>query len=156
MVSCLASTKISKYPHSVVKIISELGADCVYVSYNKIPKQTKKLLAEEGLDGGKVGYINCVKVDDEDTTVDPEALTTLTVTIEDALEGLGGDAFILIDSLPAFTAYHKINTIMKFVGALNAEMEERDTDIIWLTLDDESERELNEKVGPLCDKVTEI
>ena len=42
--SVLINTKIDDYSHAIIDLIQKIDGKCVYVSFNKIPKYTKKLL----------------------------------------------------------------------------------------------------------------
>lgn len=147
---------IDNYPQTIMNIIKELDKSCIYLSFNKVPKYTKKLLAEHGIEVKKIKFINCIKASGEDITVDPEDLTKMSIVLEDMMKKTKEDFFVLVDPISAFPVYHEMNKILRFVSFINSKAACHNSGIIWVSIDDENENALNNKVGQLCDKVMKI
>lgn len=154
--SLIVMTNVEQYSHTVVNIIKKLDMNCIYLSFNKIPKYTKKLLIDHDVDIGKIKFISCIKVPGRDITVDPENLTELSVTLEKLMKRMKDKFFVLVDTISAFSSYHSINLIQRFVSSINPKVGKYGSGIVWVAIDDESEKELNDKISPLCDKVIRL
>ena len=152
--SLLVMTDIGGYAHAITRVIEELGVDCIYLSFNKTPRYIKKLLAEYKIDLRRIKFVNCVKFSKEgDINANPEALTEISLALEEMMQKMKGKFFILVDTISAFSLYHSANSILRFVGLVNSKLEKYNGGIIWMAVDDENEEGLNEKIGPLCDKI---
>lgn len=154
--SLLVMTNIEQYSHTVINIIKKLNMNCIYLSFNKIPKYTKKLLIDYNVDIGKIKFISCVKVPGGDTIVDPENLTELSVTLEKSMKGMKDKFFVVVDTISAFSVYHSTNLIQRFVSSMNPKIGRHGAGVVWIAISDESEKELNDKISPLCDKVIHL
>ena len=151
--SLFITTNIDNYPFTIINIIKGLDMNCIYLSFNKMPGYIKKLLIDHRLDTGKIKFISCVKSSGSWAYTNPENLTSLSVKLEESARGMKGKFFVLIDSISAFSAYHSANAILRFVGLVNSKMEKYGSGIVWVAIDDEGEKGLNDKIGPLCDKI---
>jgi hypothetical protein len=149
----LVST-LDRYMIDIVSSLKQLqNRRVLYVSYNKIPKYTKKVLADFGIGLDNTLFISCVEMEThDDINVSPTDLTKLSITISDSMDILGADGVILIDSLFGFSTYHNENTITRFVGIINNKARDKEHKVIWVALNEPGENVLNNKVSQLCDR----
>lgn len=154
--SLFVVTNIEKYSSTILSIIKELQINCIYLSYNKIPKYIKNLLINHKISTDKIRFINCVKLPTEGITIPPEHLTKLSITLEELVKETKGRFFVLVDTISAFSVYHDTATTLKFLSAVNSKFGMRSGGVVWIAIDGESEKDLISKASPLCDKVTRI
>jgi rubrerythrin len=143
--------------HIIKNILSKTAEKkIIYVSYNKIPKYTKKLFKEDNINLNKIFFINCVGTHEgEDINLRPEEITTLAITIENLCEKIKNPV-IIVDTVSAFSVYNPVNTITRFVSSINDKARERNYYILWVAIDDEDEKNLNGKLKEFCDAVLKV
>ena len=145
---------LEEYMHKIIGHIKEIISEkkIVYISYNKIPKYTKKVLKEHGINLSDILFINCSGSKSEEINIEPSNLTQLSIVITEAVDKLK-NPFIIVDTLSAFSIYNSNNMIEKFVSSLNDKARQGDYQILWVSIDDEDEKTLNSKISQLVDKV---
>lgn len=151
----LLLSRVENYMHEIVSILKELIKEnkVVYISYNKIPKYTKKILAAHGINPEDMLFINCVAIESKgDINVKPDDLTGISIEITQARKKFK-DIVVLVDTLSGFSTYHNVKTISQFVASVNDKARNEDYRILWVAIDDPSESELNSKIAQICDEV---
>jgi len=155
--SLFIKTDISSYARIAVGIVEELNMNCIYLSFNKTPRYTKRLMAEHKIGLRRIKFVNCVKFSKEgDINANPEALTEISLALEELMQKMRGKFFILVDTISSFSVYHSTNAILKFIGLVNSKLEKYNCGAIWVAIDSESEKGLNDKIIPLCDRFIKI
>ena len=145
---------VEGYMNKVMPLISELIEEkkMVYVSYNKLPKYTKKILKNRSIDTNEITFISCVgTTSDADMSVNPEDLTGLSITIKELSKNLNNPVFV-VDAISSFSVYHNINVINKFVSSINDSARTENYNVLWISIDDPEEELLNSKLSQLCDE----
>ncbi|MBS3155027.1 ferritin-like domain-containing protein [Candidatus Woesearchaeota archaeon] len=155
--SIFVVTGIDKYPNTVTNIINDLGIDCIYISFNKLPKYTKALLKDHGINVDKIKFVTCVKSQNKEYTfIDPESLTDLAILLEELVEKVKDKIYIFVDTISSFSIYHSTEIISKFVSSINLKTEEHNIGVVWLAISNESEKGFDIKISQLCDKRIEL
>lgn len=144
---------LEKYPQTIADIISQLQMPCIYLSFNKMANYTKKMLESKKIDISKVKFATCINGSD-DSISEPGNLTGLSIGLERMMK-FDGKFYLFIDSLSAFTTYHSIEDIQKFVSFTNSKMQGKNAGVIWMIIKDENES-IASKIGQLCDKTIKI
>ncbi len=149
---------ISKIGEYMKRIISALKAvqderKIIYVSYNKLPKYTKKLFEQYNIDLHKIQFINCVESlnNDNDIYIHPGELTKLAITLTKLIKELK-NPIVIVDTISGFTTYNTRDTIIQFVASLNDLARNKEYIILWIAIEEESESSLNSKLSQLCDE----
>jgi len=152
--SVFITVPIDKISSSIIRIIKKFNMHCLYISFNKIPRYIKKELAYNGVNIKNIQFITCVKIKkNKDIVIDPEALTEISIVLSQCLEKMPHNCFILVDTISAFQTYHSIDTILRFVSSINTKVAEKGSGVIWVSIKSETDKTLNNKIAPLCDKV---
>jgi len=150
----LLLSNLDDYRHKLTLIIKELikGKKIVYVSYNKIPKYTKKILEGQGINVENISFINCVNTQGNgDITIPPEDLAQISMMIpETAVKD--ENTTVIVNTISSFSAHHSRNTITNFVASMNDEARNQNYDILWIAIDELSEKQLNSRLSQLCDE----
>jgi len=155
--SIFVVTGIDKYPNTVTNIINDLGINCIYISFNKLPKYTKALLKDHGINVDKIKFVTCVKSQNKEYTfIDPESLTDLAILLEELVEKVKDKIYIFVDTISSFSIYHSTEIISKFVSSINLKTEEHNIGVVWLAISNESEKGFDIKISQLCDKRIEL
>ena len=155
--SLLVITSIDKYPSAIINLLMELKINCIYLSFNKLPRYMKNLLVDHNVDIKKIKFINCLNSNEEqDISINPQSLTNLSITLEKLMKEMKNKFFVLIDSISAFHIYYNQDIILRFISLINSELEESNAGIIWLSILNENGKELNSKISPLCDKTIKL
>jgi hypothetical protein len=151
--SLMVTSDVENYPDTILDIIKDMELQCVYISFNKIPKYIKNLIKKDGLNLKNIKFISCVKSAGDDIIVSPENLTGLSIELEKQISKISGKFFVIFDTLSAFTVYHSKDIIMQFVGSINSKVETHNAGVVWIAINEEGEKEIINKAGPLCDRV---
>jgi hypothetical protein len=146
---------VSAVERYVIDIITMLkraqGRKVVYVSYNKLPSYTKKVLAEHGIKTDDITFIDCVEgTSGGEHNISPQNLPMISLAVTQATEK-APNCLVLVDTLSGFSPYHSINTITRFVAALNDKARTKGHVQLWVIVDDDDEKNTISKVTQLCD-----
>ncbi|RMD45411.1 hypothetical protein D6829_02430 [Candidatus Pacearchaeota archaeon] len=90
----------------------------VYVSLNKTIEGLKAVFDEAGAKYEKIFFIDCVSSDNVDSEVlyvSPQNLDELLLSIEEFLEEIKGEKFLIIDALSTLLIYNSENEVARFV-----------------------------------------
>ncbi|VVB82921.1 Uncharacterised protein [uncultured archaeon] len=150
-------TDLETYMFKIKRILKEnlkeSSKKAVYVSYNKLPKYTKKIFEEYKINSNQIIFINCVGVSfGDDISINPQDLTKLAITINNTVTDMK-NPLVVIDTVSAFSVYHSLDLISKFVSSMNDSARRKNYTILWIALRSESGAELNSKLASFCDKV---
>jgi hypothetical protein len=145
---------LDRYVADIIKALRRVrGRRVVYVSFNKVPKYTKRVLSDHDIDVGAIRFIDCVDSSVPcDVSVPPNDLTRLSIAVSEALEGIGADAVIIFDTLSGLSTFHDVNTISRFVGILNNNARTKGHAILWVAVDSPDEGAVNSRASQLCDR----
>ncbi len=148
----LLVTPVDRYVGDIIGSVKNAGRKLVYVSYNKLPLHTKKVLQDHGIGLGGVFFIDCVEAKaGDDVAVSPTDLTGLSILVSQVVGGLGSP-LVVVDTLSGFSTYHSVNVISRFVASMNDAARGKGYVILWVGIDGPEEEELNTKVSQLCDE----
>jgi rubrerythrin len=155
--SILLLTDLETYMFKIKRILKEnlkeSSKKAVYVSYNKLPKYTKQILEEYKINTKQIIFINCVGVSfGDDISIDPQDLTKLAITINNTVTDLK-NPLVVVDTVSAFSVYHNVDLISKFVSSINDSARRKGYTILWVALKSESGADFNSKLASFCDKV---
>ncbi len=143
-----------KYVHEAINLIISCSHDrkIIYVSYNKIPKYTKSILDQRGLDKDGAVFINCTNSEDtREITIRPELLGDIASSIQEYAEK-AKNPLVVVDTLSGMTIYHDDKSIVQFVGMLNDESRGKGYKILWVWVKGSASDELKSQIMSLCDK----
>ena len=88
---------------------------------------------------------------DEDINIRPEDLTKLSIIINETAKKLK-NVTVVVDTISAFSTYHNDKTICQFVASMNDRARNEGYGIVWVAIDEPTERPLNLKLSQICDK----
>jgi rubrerythrin len=150
-------TDLETYMYKIKRILKENlkepSKKAVYVSYNKLPKYTKKMFDEYKINSNQIIFINCVGVSfGEDISINPQDLTKLAITINNTVVDMK-NPLVVIDTVSAFSVYHNIDLISKFVSSMNDSARRKSYTLLWVALKSEGGADLNSKLASFCDTV---
>lgn len=149
---------IDEYMHKTLLILKDLAKEkkVIYVSYNKLPKYTKKVMSDHGINIKDMLFVNCVSIQgQEDIAVRPENLTSIALTITEAVKKTK-NAAIIVDTISGFTTYHRQDMISQFVASMNDKARSQDYRILWVAIKDESTKALDNRLSQLCDETIKL
>jgi len=148
----------------IVKFFSGFAGG-IYVTLNKPYFSLKKMLAKEGIDLGKLYFIDSItmqvggEVIDEDrcfylSSPDP---VQLQVTIERAMDLINtNNRFIYIDSLSTISLYKSFETLIKFLRHITGKIRLKGFVGTIFTLEKEMDETYYSQITLMCDEVIEV
>ncbi len=158
----LISTDATKYVYKILSIFGKLirNKKIVYVSYNKLPKYTKRILQRHKINLDDASFINCVSErpvvkSEKEINVHLEDLTQLSIAITDSVKD-PKTTVVIVDTISGFSAHHHTDVINQFVASMNDKARDKNYKILWISIDYPSEKELNTKISQLCDETIKI
>ncbi|MBI4448077.1 hypothetical protein HY643_03795, partial [Candidatus Woesearchaeota archaeon] len=154
----LLISKVEDYVQYILFILNNLvnKKRVIYISYNKLPKYLKALLKSHNINASNIFFINCANISsDSDLVIGPEDLTKLSIGVAEAVKNFK-DVVVLVDTVSSFSVYHNTNTICQFVASMNDAARNKGYQIIWVAVDDPSNKPLNSALSQLCDKIVKM
>ncbi len=120
---------------------TKAGIAGVYVCFNKPQKAVKELLEKRGVDTSKVFFIDCItaslgEAENEKNVIhiqSPSDLTSLSIAINEFLEKVPGEKFLLIDALATLLIYNTEALVIKFVKSMVEETSRYGLKTVMLT-----------------------
>jgi len=151
--SFLIKENVSNYVRKIVDVMKNLGNNNVlYISFNKVPKYTKKLFKENQINNKNIMFVNAVGIDDnENIGIQPTELIKLSIIICKAAESTK-DLYVVVDTISLFKMFNNTNSILKFVKFLNGKASELDFKIIWVAIDSTEDDGFNSQIQSFTDK----
>jgi len=78
--------------------------------------------------------------------------TDLKYSIRDAIKKFK-NAVVIIDTIPSLSIYYSINSILLFVNLINIDIKIKNYTVLWVSINNPQEKNLNNAISNLCDKV---
>lgn len=152
--------KLQKNINKTIKGLTAKGIPGVYVCFNRPQRAANASLEKEGIDTGRVFFIDCIatslgnssgKAENTVHVQSPADLTSLRIAIDEFIEKIPGRKFLVVDALATLLIYNSEELVLKFVKSL-MEMARKDIEIFVLTPDTKG-GELINKVSLFFDEV---
>ncbi len=83
-------------------------------------------------------------------------LSNLCIGISRAVNRVGGEKFLFLDSLSTLLIYNDAKTVAKFAHLLTEKMRRWSASGSLLTVDTNAERDVVSQIAPFCDKVVKL
>ncbi len=129
----LITVSAKKYVKASLEIIKYLtkNAEGIFVTLNRPYSSMKRLMEKEGIDYGKIIFIDCITRQIGGEEIDGERCfylnspdpTQMQVAIEQAMNLITSEnRFIYIDSLSTISLYKSFETLLKFIRYLTGKI----------------------------------
>jgi len=136
--SILIITPLERLQENTLGVMKALGSrkvPGVYVSLNKPYKSVQKIFKDNGIDTGKMFFIDCIASKDGKAELeegvlhidDPTDLRLLKESINSYIEAMKGERFLVIDALSTLLIYNNRNEVAKFAKSLTESASEYNT-----------------------------
>src|SRR3989338_362616 len=146
-------------------MIKRKKANGIYISINKPYENLRPILEKNGVDTSKLFFIDCVTksaggvVERKENCLfisSPTNLTDLGIALDDALESMGKDKFVFLDSISTLLIYHDPNTVLHFSHFLTSRARVKEFYGIFITVESEADAKLVKTLSQFCDKVVNL
>ncbi|MDP7080928.1 MAG: hypothetical protein QF415_13615 [Candidatus Undinarchaeales archaeon] len=134
----LVQTSLENYPRTCQALITYFRRQdrpVRYVSVNKPASKLKRILKKRGAEVDDVSFIDPV-TSTSGIMLDPKNLTTLSVLFT---RNSGEDMVVIVDSLSVLSVYHSKDILQRFVHSTTMGAKMRGVDLVFLTMDAESD-----------------
>jgi len=135
----------------------------IYITTNKPYNYVENLLRKEGVKTKEILFIDCIsktvnsvpeKEPDNCLFLEsPEQITSLSMTINQAIKLIPGDKVVLFDSLNVLLIYNSEQTIGKFSNFIINRLRTKDVDAILIALDSDMDKKIIKTVESFVDEV---
>lgn len=149
----------------LLKYLTDFAEGGIYIALNKPYLSLKKNFTKEGIDVGKLIFIDCLTRqlggDEIDTnrciylnSPDP---VLLQVSIERAMDLISSETrFIYLDSLSTISLYKSFETLIKFLRHITGKIRLRGFVGTIFTVEKEIEEGYLSQISLMCDEVIEV
>ncbi len=147
-------------------LVNEDKLPGVYITVNKPYTTIKKILQDNGIDPGKMHFIDCITKISGGEMADsgevlyldsPENLTGIGVAMGEAMRSLPeGDKFLFMDSLSTLLLYRNMGTVAKFSHFLTGRMRTWGLKGILMAVEKEADPEFTQHLAQFCDAVVSV
>jgi archaellum biogenesis ATPase FlaH len=155
MTSLLVVTPVERLQQEICDHLRRVGPkQGVYVCLNRRQASTDAALRDHSITTRQIHYVDCVSHEEaqDSVTVPPQRLDLLHVAISAYLKELGGERFLLIDSLATLLLYNNENKVAQFLQAITEHADKTGVDVLAFSPHTEQE-ELLAKIFNFFDKV---
>jgi len=146
-------------------MIRRKKAHGIYISINKPYANIVPILEKNGVDTSKLFFIDCITksaggmAERKENCLfisSPTNLTDLGIALDDAIESLGKEKFIFLDSVSTLLIYHDQNTVLHFSHFLTSRARVKEFYGIFITVESEADARLVKTLSQFCDKVVKL
>ena len=149
-------SSLDKYVYNIIPLLKGCeGRKVVYVSYNKVPKYTKKVFSDSGVKLDNISFINCSTAESQgDLNLSPWDLNKLSEAISGMLRDLK-DEVLVVDTVSALSNYNDEKSITEFFSSISNDARARGYRVFWIDISDINPA-LNSKLSQLSDETVRI
>jgi hypothetical protein len=149
---------------SLVKYFSSKNDKGIVLSANRPYVNLMSIYEKNNIDVSKIFILDCLsKSQHADVPADNvafienlSALTDISLSIEEHMNGMPGKKFIFFDSLTTMLIHNKPYVLARFVHNIFTKMRLKGIGGIIVSLQDSSNRDIKAEIAQLCDKVIKI
>jgi archaellum biogenesis ATPase FlaH len=105
----------------------------IYICLNKTQRSIESILTKEGININKLFFVDCVsseKVRDDVLCVNPHQLDILNSVINNFVNDIEGEKYIIIDALSTLLIYNEEDKVGNFFKNLTELVSENNTEMI--------------------------
>jgi len=119
-------------------------------------------LEQKGINTKKLFFIDLItseiseateKIDNCLFMESPKSLTDLSIALSEAVKSMPGDKFIFLDTLSTLLVYNQLTTVTKFAHFLTSKMRQWDINGLLVSMEKETDPNLQAQLAQFCDKV---
>ncbi|MFQ6086159.1 MAG: ATPase domain-containing protein [Candidatus Bathyarchaeia archaeon] len=136
------------------RLVNERGLKGIYVAVNKPSSSLAEALSREGVDTGKLSFIDCATTDVEAEgviLVKPENLTDISAAISQLVKDIEGEKFVYLDAVSTLYIFNPSNVVERFVHHLIPRLKASKVGLILVAVRDEMERRSLATLTAFCD-----
>ena len=150
----LVHTSLEDYPRTCQALITyfkKQGRPIRYVSVNKPASKLKRILKKRGAKVDDVSFID--PATSGGIMLDPKNLTTLSVLFTRNSEK---DMVVIVDSLSVLSVYHSKDILQRFVHSTTMGSKRKGVDLVYITMDAESDIGSDPSFEAFFDEVAKV
>jgi len=154
--------KIQDTANKIIKTYNKKSISGIYIALNKPHETLEKVMQSEKIKTDKLYFIDCVKTAEESKEREmvahiqnPSDLTSMNIALNQFLDKIEGNKFVLLDSLTTLLIYNKENLVVMFVKSIIDEMRKQGVRMVILTPEPRG-GELINKIALFFDKVLRL
>ena len=149
---------------SLVKYFSSKSDKGIVLSANRPYVNLMSIYEKNDIDVSKMFILDCLsKGQHADAPADNvvfienlSALTDISLSIEEHINGVPGKKFIFFDSLTTMLIHNKPYVLARFIHNIFTKMRLKGIGGVIISLQDSSNRDIKAEIAQLCDKVIKI
>jgi len=150
---------------ALVKYLSDKNDKGIVISANRPYSNLVDVYKKNNIDVSKMFVIDCIsKSQNADISDDNvvfienlSALTDISLSIDEHINGVPGKKFILFDSLTTMLIHNKPYVLARFIHNILTKMRLKGVGGVLVSLQDTySSREIRSEIAQLCDKVIKV
>lgn len=155
--------KIQGATNSVIKSFLNSNTTGVYVCFNRPHKAVKSLIEKDGINTEKIFFIDCIatglgeaeKSDNVLHIQSPADLTGLSIAINEFIEKIPDNKFLIIDALTTLLIYNREDIVIKFVKSISEQSMKSSLKTVILTPEPRGGDLIN-KISLFFDKIIKV
>ena len=148
----------------ILKLFSDSSYIIIYICVDKPSTTIRYELKAEGMNVDKMFFIDCATAIatgssgriEKAIVVSPKDLTDLSITINEAIQGIKENKIVFLDSLATLSIYHGLGTMKKFCHFLISNIRLYALKGILLSIEQGTKKELIDTIERFCDKTVRI
>ena len=151
---------------SMIKyLINEKDYSGVIVSASRPYKSSVDLYEHRGINIDKILFIDCIskshgaESDETGNVLYLEAasdLTNISLAITESIQQIQGDKFVFIDSINSMLIHNKPEVFVRFIHGVLTKLRISEVSCLFVSLENETDREIRAEIAQLCDKILKI
>lgn len=149
---------------SIIKVLSDQGLKCIYVSVNRPAVSLVELFRARGLPLEKIYFVDCVSEMSSGETrrtervifTSPTNLTAISISVNEMIRGIPGDKFVLFDSLATLLIYNNVGTIERFSHFITNRIRLANLRGVLLSIEKDMNKDLLNTLKSFCDEIIRV
>lgn len=154
--------KSLKVSLEAINILTKQGLIGIVLAAARPHTSLMQLYEKKGIDTTKIFFLCCVckkETKKEDNVVhlqNVDALTSISVAINNVIEMLKGKSFLFIDSISAMLIYNDPRILARFIHSVLVKLRLNNIGGILISIEEDTKKEIRAELTQLCDAVIKI
>lgn len=149
-----------------IKILSDKKNDIgIIVSASRPYTNLMRLYEQKRIDAKKIFVLDCIsksqslELEETNNVLYLESasdLTNISLAITESIQQIQGDKFVFIDSINSMLIHNKPEVFVRFIHGVLTKLRISEVSCLFVSLENETDREIRAEIAQLCDKILKI
>ena len=137
----------------------------IVVSASRPYTNLVRLYEQKRIDAKKIFILDCIsksqslELEEASNVLYLESvsdLTNISLAITESMQQIQGDKFVFIDSINSMLIHNKPEVFVRFIHGILTKLRISEVSCLFVSLENETDREIRAEIAQLCDRIVKI